>query len=105
MKPGAVIVDLAAEAGGNCELTRPDEVVRHKNVSILGFTDLASRIAVDSSALYARNVFNFLQPLVDKETKALKPNWDDEIVKGTLLARDGKIVHPALSALAETRPT
>jgi NAD(P) transhydrogenase subunit alpha len=98
MKPGAVIVDLAAEAGGNCELTRADEVVRHANVSILGFTDLASRIAVDSSALYARNVFNFLQPLIDKETKSLKPNWDDEIVKGTLIARDGNIVHPALAA-------
>ena len=100
MKPGAVIVDLAAEAGGNCELTKPDEVVRHANVTILGFTDLPSRIAVDASALYARNVFNFLQPLVDKETKTLKPNWDDEIVKGTLIAKDGKIVHPALAALA-----
>ena len=100
MKPGSVIVDLAAEAGGNCALTKPDEVVRHANVSILGFTDLPSRIAVDASALYARNLFNFLQPLVDKETKSLKPNWDDEIVKGTLLAKDGKIVHPALAALA-----
>jgi NAD(P) transhydrogenase subunit alpha len=99
MKPGSVIVDLAAEAGGNCALTKPDEVVRHANVSILGFTDLPSRIAVDASALYARNLFNFLQPLVDKETKSLKPNWDDEIVKGTLLAKDGKIVHPALAAL------
>ena len=100
MKPGSVIVDLAAEAGGNCALTKADEVVRHANVSILGFTDLPSRIAVDASALYARNLFNFLQPLVDKETKSLKPNWDDEIVKGTLLAKDGKIVHPALAALA-----
>jgi NAD(P) transhydrogenase subunit alpha len=100
MKPGAVIVDLAAEAGGNCELTRPDEVVRHKNVAILGFTDLPSRVAVDASALYARNVFNFLQPLVDKETKSLKPDWDDEIVKGTLMAKDGRIVHPALAHLA-----
>ena len=97
MKPGSVIVDLAAEAGGNCELTKADEVVRHANVSILGFTDLPSRIAVDSSSLYARNILNFLQPLVDKETKSLKPNWDDEIVKGTLLARDGKVVHPSLA--------
>jgi NAD(P) transhydrogenase subunit alpha len=100
MKPGSVIVDLAAEAGGNCALTKADEVVTHANVSILGFTDLPSRIAVDASSLYARNLFNFLQPLVDKETKSLKPNWDDEIVKGTLVAKDGKIVHPALSALA-----
>jgi NAD(P) transhydrogenase subunit alpha len=97
MKPGSVIVDLAAEAGGNCELTKPDEIVRHGNVSILGFTDLPSRIAVDASSLYARNILNFLQPLVDKETKSLKPDWDDEIVKGTLLARDGKVVHPSLA--------
>jgi NAD(P) transhydrogenase subunit alpha len=96
MKPGSVIVDLAAEAGGNCALTKADEVVRHAHVSILGFTDLPSRIAVDASALYARNLLNFLTPLVDKETKAFKPNWDDEIVKGTLLVRDGLIVHPAL---------
>jgi len=100
MKPGSVVVDLAAEAGGNCELTKPDEAVRHANVSILGFTDLPSRVAVDASALYARNLLAFLQPLVDKETKSLKPNWDDEIVTGTLLAKDGKIVHPALAALA-----
>ncbi len=105
MKPGSVIVDLAAEAGGNCELTKADEIVKHANVSILGFTDLPSRIAVDASALYARNLLNFLQPLVDKETKSLKPNWDDEIVKGTLLARDGKIVHPALAQLAGDEPT
>jgi NAD(P) transhydrogenase subunit alpha len=97
MKPGSVIVDLAAEAGGNCALTKADEVVRHANVSILGFTDLPSRIAVDASSLYARNILNFLQPLVDKETKALNPNWDDEIVKGTLLAKDGKVVHPSLA--------
>ena len=97
MKPGSVIVDLAAEAGGNCELTKPDEIVRHGNVSILGFTDLPSRVAVDASALYARNLLAFLTPLIDKETKALKPNWDDEIVKGTLLAKDGKIVHASLA--------
>jgi NAD(P) transhydrogenase subunit alpha len=97
MKPGSVIVDLAAEAGGNCELTTADEVVKHNNVAILGFTDLPSRIAVDASSLYARNILNFLQPLVDKETKTLKPDWDDEIVKGTLLARDGKVVHPSLA--------
>jgi len=96
MKPGSVIVDLAAEAGGNCELTKADEIVRHGNVSILGFTDLASRIAVDSSALYARNILAFLTPLVDKESKSLKPKWDDEIVRGTLLAKDGKLVHASL---------
>jgi len=97
MKPGSVIVDMAAEAGGNCELTRPDEIVTHHNVSILGFTDLPSQIAVDSSALYARNLLAFLTPLVDKESKSLKPKWDDEIVKGTLLAKDGALVHPSFA--------
>ncbi len=100
MKPGAVIVDLAAEAGGNCELTRKDETVTTENgVMIVGHSNLPSRIAADSSALYARNVFNFVAPLIDKETKSLKPNWEDEIVKGTLAARGGKVVHPALAAL------
>jgi len=104
MKPGSVIVDLAAEAGGNCELTKPDEILKHHNVSILGFTDLPSRIAVDASQLYARNLFNFLQPLVDKESKTLSPKWDDEIVKGTLLAKDGQIVHPALGGKPAPAP-
>jgi NAD(P) transhydrogenase subunit alpha len=105
MKPGAVIVDLAAEAGGNCELTRADEVVRHANVSILGFTDLPSRIAVDASALYARNLLAFLTPLVDKESKTLKPDWNDEIVKSTLLAKDGRILHASFAAAALEAPT
>ncbi|MGH7005345.1 MAG: Re/Si-specific NAD(P)(+) transhydrogenase subunit alpha, partial [Alphaproteobacteria bacterium] len=104
MKPGSVIVDLAAEAGGNCELTKADEIVHHGNVTIIGFTDLASRIAVDSSALYARNLLAFLTPLVDKETKSLNPKWDDEIVRGTLLARDGKIVHASFAPPSQAEP-
>ncbi|MGH6959979.1 MAG: NAD(P)(+) transhydrogenase (Re/Si-specific) subunit alpha, partial [Dongiaceae bacterium] len=98
MKAGAVIVDLAAEAGGNCELTRKDEIVTTENgVVIVGHGNLPSRIAADASALYARNVFNFVQPLIEADTKSLKPDWDDEIVKGTLAARGGKVVHPALT--------
>jgi NAD(P) transhydrogenase subunit alpha len=101
MKPGSVIVDLAVEAGGNCELSKPDQVVVSDNgVAIVGYANLPSRIAVDASALFARNVFNFFQPLIDKATKALAPNWDDEVVKGTLAAREGKIVHPALQEIA-----
>jgi len=97
MKPGAVVVDLAVEQGGNCPLSEPGKIVVKNGVTIVGLLNLPSRIAVDSSALYARNLLAFLTPLVDKETKALKINWDDEIIKATALTRDGKIVHPAFA--------
>jgi len=97
MKPGSVIVDLAVEAGGNCELTKPDEVIVHNGVSIVGYANMPSRIAVDASALYARNLLNFVTPLVDKETRSLKIDWDDEIIEATALTRDGRIIHPQLS--------
>jgi proton-translocating NAD(P)+ transhydrogenase subunit alpha len=96
MKPGSVIVDLAAEQGGNCPLTKPGEVVEVHGVTIMGYTNLPSRLAVDSSSLYARNLFNFVSLIVDKNTGAVALNWDDEIVKGAGLTRDGRIVHPAL---------
>ena len=97
MKPGAVVVDLAVEQGGNCPLSEPGKIVIRNGVSIVGLLNLPSRIAADASALYARNLLAFLTPLVDKETKALKINWDDEIIKATVLTRDGKIVHPAFA--------
>jgi NAD(P) transhydrogenase subunit alpha len=96
MKPGSVIVDLAAERGGNTDLTRPDAAFEHKGVLILGPTNLAGEVAVNASSLYARNLLAFLETMIDKKEKLLKVDWDDEIVKGTLLARDGRIVHPAL---------
>jgi NAD(P) transhydrogenase subunit alpha len=97
MKPGAVVVDLAVEQGGNCPLSEPGKIVVKNGVSLVGLLNIPSRIAVDSSALYARNLLAFLTPLVDKETKALKINWDDEIIKATALTRDGQIVHPAFT--------
>jgi H+-translocating NAD(P) transhydrogenase subunit alpha len=97
MKQGSVIVDLAVEQGGNCPLSEPGKVVVKHGVTLVGHLNVPSRIAVDSSALYARNLLNFLTPLIDKASKSLKINWDDEIVKGTALTRDGKIVHPALT--------
>lgn len=97
MKPGSVIVDLAAERGGNTDLTGPDAAVEHKGVLILGPTNLAGEVAVNASSLYARNLLAFLETMIDKKEKVLRVNWDDEIVKGTLLARDGRIVHPALT--------
>jgi NAD(P) transhydrogenase subunit alpha len=96
MKPGSVIVDLAVEAGGNCPLSRPGEVVEAHGVRIVGYTNVPSRVPVDASALYARNLLTFLGLLIDKQTKALKIDWEDEIVKGILLTRDGQVVHPLL---------
>ncbi len=95
MKPGSVIVDLAVEAGGNCEGSELGKVVKKHGVTIVGHANVPSRIAVDSSALYARNLLNFVTPLIDEETKTLKIDWEDEIIKGALLTRDGKIVHGA----------
>jgi H+-translocating NAD(P) transhydrogenase subunit alpha len=96
MKAGAVIVDLAAERSGNTEFTQPDRLIDHNGVLILGPTNLPGEVAVNASSLYAKNLLAFLETMIDKKEKALKVNWDDEIVKGTLVARDGKIVHPAL---------
>jgi NAD(P) transhydrogenase subunit alpha len=96
MKPGAVIVDLAAERGGNCELTQADKTIEHNGVTIAGPLNLAGEVPVNASSLYARNLLAFLETMIDKTEKVLKVNWDDEIVKGTLVAKDGKIVHPAL---------
>ncbi|HYB56487.1 MAG TPA: Re/Si-specific NAD(P)(+) transhydrogenase subunit alpha [Alphaproteobacteria bacterium] len=98
MKPGSVIVDLAVEAGGNCPLSEPGQVVVKHGVTIIGYTNYPSRIAVDASALYARNLYNFLAPFAKKEGGGLEIKWDDELVKGTLLTRDGKVVHPSFAA-------
>ena len=97
MRQGSVVVDLAVEQGGNCPVSEPGKVAVKHGVSLIGYLNIPSRIAVDSSALYARNLLNFLTPLIDKTSKTLKINWDDEIVKGTALTREGKIVHPALT--------
>jgi NAD(P) transhydrogenase subunit alpha len=96
MKPGSVIVDLAAERGGNTDVTKPDEDVNHNGVLIIGPTNLAGDVPVNASSLYAKNLLAFLETMIDKKDKTLKVNWDDEIVKGTLVAKDGKIVHPSL---------
>ncbi|MBL8667434.1 MAG: Re/Si-specific NAD(P)(+) transhydrogenase subunit alpha [Rhodospirillales bacterium] len=100
MKPGSVIIDLAAEAGGNCALTEPGKVVVKNGVKIVGHLNVPGRLPKDASALFARNVFNFLSPHVDKATKALNFQWDDETVKGTLVTRDGKVVNPMLAGEA-----
>ncbi|MGI9520561.1 MAG: Re/Si-specific NAD(P)(+) transhydrogenase subunit alpha [Hyphomicrobiaceae bacterium] len=96
MKAGAIIVDLAAERGGNCEITEAGKTVEHAGVRIVGPINLAGTVSVNASSLYAKNLLTFLQPMIDGEEQALKVDWDDEIVQGTLVARDGKIVHPNL---------
>ncbi len=82
MKPGSVIVDLAAGAGGNTPLSKPDEVIEVHGVTIMGYTNLPGRLAVDASSLYARNLFNFVSLIIDKKTGALAIDWNDEIIKG-----------------------
>jgi NAD(P) transhydrogenase subunit alpha len=94
MKPGSVVVDLAVERGGNCELAKPGEVAEVNGVKVVGYLNVPGRLAATSSSLYAKNLFTFLELLIDKKTKTLTVPWDDEIVKGTLLTRDGKVVHP-----------
>lgn len=94
MKPGSVVIDLAADAGGNCELTVPGEAITTPGgVKILGWRNWPGRIAVASSSLYARNLLTFLTGFWDKEAKAPKLPEADEIVRGTLLTRGGAVVH------------
>ncbi len=98
MRPGSVIVDLAVEQGGNCDGSRAGEVVETSNgVKIMGVANLPGRIAADASALYARNLVAFSELLRDAKG-ALAPHYDDEILQGALVVRDGTIVHPQLKA-------
>ncbi|MEM8799338.1 MAG: Re/Si-specific NAD(P)(+) transhydrogenase subunit alpha [Pseudomonadota bacterium] len=98
MKPGSVIVDLAAEQGGNCALAKPGEVVEAHGVKIVGAMNMPSRLAADASSLYAKNLFNFISPLIDKDSGALAIDWDDELIKGTLITKGGSIVHERLTS-------
>jgi NAD(P) transhydrogenase subunit alpha len=94
MRPGSVLVDLAVERGGNVEGVKSGETVDVDGVKIVGIPNLAGRVAASASGLYARNLLSFIETLVDKSSKALAINWDDELVKATALTRDGKLVHP-----------
>jgi len=99
MRPGSVIVDLAVERGGNCALSKPDEVVVTANdVKIIGHLNVAGRLAATASQLYAKNLYNFLETMIDKPNKKLAINYEDELVKATLLTRDGAVVHPGFAA-------
>jgi NAD(P) transhydrogenase subunit alpha len=97
MRPGSVIVDLAVAQGGNCPLSKADEVVDVGGVKIAGFSNLPARLAADASSLYAKNLLALLPLLTDKETKAFAPAWDDEIIRGAMLTRGGAVVHPSFA--------
>src|SRR3984893_14018598 len=94
MKPGSVLIDLAIERGGNVEGAKANEIVDADGVKIVGYTNVAGRVAQSASSLYARNLFNFIETMVDKTTKALDVKWDDELVKATALTKDGAVIHP-----------
>lgn len=98
MRPGSVVVDLAASTGGNCSLTRPDEVVTHEGVTILGPTDLPSRVAGDASRMFARNAFNLLGLITAGETL----DMTDDIVAGCTVAHEGRITDDRINAMLET---
>ena len=101
MRAGSVIVDLAVERGGNVALAKPGETVMTANgVKIIGHLNVPGRVPASASALYAKNLFSFLETMIDKTTKALAINWEDELVKATNLTRDGAIVHPAFQPKA-----
>jgi H+-translocating NAD(P) transhydrogenase subunit alpha len=94
MKPGSVIVDLAAEQGGNCAMTEPGGVVNHKGVTIIGYTDLPSRMASLSSQLYSSTMVALLEEMRDDETDTLKIDYENQVVRGALVLHEGKITYP-----------
>jgi NAD(P) transhydrogenase subunit alpha len=100
MKPGSVVIDLAVERGGNCEVSKAGEVVDHNGVKVVGHLNVPGRLAATASALYARNLYAFVETLIDKETKSLAVKWDDELVRATCLTREGAIVHTAFQPKA-----
>ena len=98
MRPGSVVVDLAVERGGNVEGVNSDAVIEINSVKIVGYRNAPGRLAATASSLYAKNVFAFLELMIDKKSKALAVNWDDEIIKTTALTRDGTVVHPSFKS-------
>ena len=100
-----MIVDLAVERGGNCELAKPGEIaVTSNGVKIVGHLNVPGRLAATSSQLYAKNLFAFVETLIDKTEKKLAVNWDDELVKATALTRDGAVIHPNFAAKPKLAP-
>ena len=103
MKPGSVIVDLAVETGGNCALSKAGEVVKKHDVSIIGHHNVPGRLAANASALYAKNLLNFVELVINKEKKEVVLNTEDEIIAGVLLTQDGDVVHPNFKGKAPAK--
>jgi H+-translocating NAD(P) transhydrogenase subunit alpha len=101
MRAGAVIVDVAAEQGGNCELTRAGEIIDHNGVSVIGAVNLPAQLAYNASEMYARNLLNFLKPAIDKGE--LKIDWNDEVFAQSCLTHDGTVKHEATRAALEKK--
>jgi NAD(P) transhydrogenase subunit alpha len=99
MKPGSVIIDLAAESGGNCELTQPGETVEHHGVVIAGPLNIPSSFPVPASEMYAKNLYNFLSPMIKDGN--LNLDWSDEVIAKSALTRDGQVVHEPTRKLLE----
>jgi H+-translocating NAD(P) transhydrogenase subunit alpha len=97
MKPGSIIIDLAVERGGNCPLSKPDQIVVHKGVSIVGTVNLAGKLAGNATPLFAKNIANFLDLMIQKDG-TLKIDEADECISGTMIAKDGKLVHKIYGA-------
>ena len=91
MANGSIIVDLAVESGGNCPLSKIGEIVNHKGVQILGYTNVPGRVAKDASSLYAKNIINFLNILINQDEKKIKIDWNDEIINSVILSHEGDI--------------
>jgi len=97
MKPGSIIIDLASESGGNCECSVAGETKEVGGVYVVGSKDITSTISEDASALFSKNILNFLTLLIDSESKSINIDWEDEIIQGILVTKDNKIVHKELS--------
>lgn len=103
MKTGSVIVDLAVETGGNCASSKAGEIIDKDGVTIIGHINVPSRLAADTSFLYAKNLFNLLNLIIDKDSKALSIDWDDAIIQGVCMTKDGEIIHPNFIEKTETK--
>ena len=100
MRTGSVVVDLAVETGGNCELAKRNEVVDADGVKIVGYDNLPGELPKDASTLFAKNLLNFLSPHVNKESKSLELDWEDETVKNTLVTKDGSVVNEIVKGVS-----
>lgn len=97
MKPGSIIVDIAAVNGGNCELTKKGQITEHKGVTIIGHENFPSLVSADASKLFSKNIYNFLELLSDKESKSIKIDLEDEIIKASIVSHEGEITNESLN--------